>query len=238
MHDIWCYFGRVTKYVATVCVIVADANDTRGGAQGASVTHTAQDTSDTVPPIITLFEGRGYQKYKKGTSVPAEFYTVYDQYDGDVSESAQITGGLNLHDDVSSVKIYCKDAAGNSAIAYATCNCITCYAEDVTALKPEQQKDMLYMTRVDDDQQADTRRGYTSMEQEDGRVVMVNSRKAGIALKKYQALSKHNQCYCKCKESLARHGGGIATATYPIEILAPPCNGSTVSFLWLFLVWR
>lgn len=178
--------------------------DAAGNTGGSTVLRT-QDTADTLAPEITFFEGHAFKKYKRGAAISRNYVTAYDAYDGDVSSSIIYTGEIDMTKDVSSVKITARDAAGNSAISYATCNCLTCYAKGSPVDSLDNVQSLMHID--DSTEHSPAGPGYTEMEQEDGRVVVVNSRKAGAALKQYQTRQQHDSCYCKCKQSNGRHHG-------------------------------
>ncbi|KAK3287561.1 hypothetical protein CYMTET_4939 [Cymbomonas tetramitiformis] len=184
--------------------VYAVGQDAAGNAGGSPVLRT-KDTADTLAPVITLFEGHAYKKYKRGAAIGADYVTAYDAYDGDLSSSIIYTGDLDMTKDVSSVKITARDAAGNSAISYATCNCLTCYPKGTAAGSLDNVQSLMHIDDTTEHSPAGP--GYIEMEQEDGRVVVVNSREADVALKQYQKRQQHDSCYCKCKQSNGRHHG-------------------------------
>ncbi|KAK3262084.1 hypothetical protein CYMTET_29042 [Cymbomonas tetramitiformis] len=171
------------------------------GNQG-DMTSMTKDTADDVPPIISLFQGASFWKYKKGSDISLEYISAYDEYDGDMSAAVKITGELTTHKDMSSVMIRVSDKSGNTATAYAMCNCLTCYGKakkGPAASSIAEQNDLMYI--VDKTSHTASGKGHQDMEQDDGRVVVVNSEKAGAALKAYQRSERQGNCYCKCKET-------------------------------------
>ncbi|KAK3234893.1 hypothetical protein CYMTET_54875, partial [Cymbomonas tetramitiformis] len=162
-----------------------------------AVSTVSVDTADDVAPIITLFEGHGFKRYKRGADIDLTYASAYDAYDGDLSSSLRFSGALSSSRDVSSVKISVKDTAGNAAVAYAVCNCLTCYPKKSISGDVSDRQNMMYTVESKD--QAHAEPGYSTTELEDGRLLVVNSKLAGEYLKKYQKSDRQDDCYCKCK---------------------------------------
>lgn len=162
-----------------------------------TVNSISLDTADDVAPVITLFEGHGFKRYKRGAHIDLTYATAYDVYDGDLSSSLHFTGGLSTESDVSSVKISVKDAAGNVAVAYGACNCLACYPKRSISVDASNRQNLMYT--VDSKDTAHVKAGHTVIEQEDDRVLVVNSKLTGAYLERYQRDDKRNDCYCKCR---------------------------------------